>query len=292
MNCPFFFKIGACRHGDRCTRKHNRPTFSQTILIKQMYHNPKVATMGSSPSMTPEMIQKQFDEFYEEVYDELSSSYGKIEELHVCDNICDHMLGNVYVKFEDEEDAEKALKGLSGRYYAGRPLAVEYSPVTDFREARCRQHEEGQCTRGGYCNFMHLMTPSQPVFYRCFPNGRWGYTREERERDMGPRGDGRRNPPPPRVTDIGEDRDSRSRSRRRHRSYDRHRHSHRSYSRSRDRSRDRSHRHRRSPSRSRERSHRRSDSREHSRRSHHSRHRERSSSPSTQDKASEKGQSA
>lgn len=46
------------------------------------------------------------------------------------------MLGNVYVKFEDEEDAEKALKGLSGRYYAGRPLAVEYSPVTDFREAR------------------------------------------------------------------------------------------------------------------------------------------------------------
>ena len=97
---------------------------------------------------------------------------------------------------------------------------------------------------------MHLMTPSQPVFYRCFPNGRsylpllltsrWGYTREERERDMGPRGDGRRNPPPPRVTDIGEDRDSRSRSR--HRSYDRHRHSHRSYSRSRDRSRDRSHR--------------------------------------------------
>ena len=116
------------------------------------------------------------------MYDELSSSYGKIEELHVCDNICDHMLGNVYVKFEDEEDAEKALKGLSGRYYAGRPLAVEYSPVTDFREARllsfillicrCRQHEEGQCTRGGYCNFMHLMTPSQAVFSRCFPQGR------------------------------------------------------------------------------------------------------------------------
>ena len=37
----------------------------------------------------------------------------------------------------------------------------------------CRQHEEGQCTRGGYCNFMHLMTPSQPVFYRCFPKGRY-----------------------------------------------------------------------------------------------------------------------
>lgn len=70
------------------------------------------------------------------MYEELSSSYGKIDELHVCDNLNDHMLGNVYVKFEDEEDAEKALRGLTGRYYAGRPLVVEYSPVTDFREAR------------------------------------------------------------------------------------------------------------------------------------------------------------
>ena len=70
------------------------------------------------------------------MYQELSQSYGPIEELHVCDNLNDHMIGNVYVKFEDEEDAEKALKGLTHRYYAGRPLAPEYSPVTDFREAR------------------------------------------------------------------------------------------------------------------------------------------------------------
>ena len=129
------------------------------------------------------------------MYTELSTSYGKIEELHVCDNLNEHMLGNVYCKFEDEEDAEKALRGLTGRFFAGRPLHAEYSPVTDFREARyilsvililsffsflnferlmyrCRQHEDGQCTRGGYCNFMHLMSPSQPTFYRCFPNGR------------------------------------------------------------------------------------------------------------------------
>ncbi|OAO15174.1 splicing factor U2AF 35 kDa subunit [Blastocystis sp. ATCC 50177/Nand II] len=176
VNCPFYFKIGACRHGDRCTRKHNRPSFSQTILIKQMYHNPKANPMPGDPEHNRQVIQNEFDKFYEEVFDELSSSYGPIEELHVCDNVCEHMLGNVYVKFEDEEDAEKALKGLSGRYFAGRPLAVEYSPVTDFREARCRQHEEGQCTRGGYCNFMHLMTPSQAVFYRCFPKGRCAAT--------------------------------------------------------------------------------------------------------------------
>ena len=45
---------------------------------------------------------------------------------------------------------------MQGRFYAGRPIMCEFSPVTDFREATCRQYEENTCTRGGYCNFMHL----------------------------------------------------------------------------------------------------------------------------------------
>jgi splicing factor U2AF subunit len=40
--------------------------------------------------------------------------------------------------------------------FAGRPIIVDFSPVTDFREATCRQYEENTCNRGGYCNFMHL----------------------------------------------------------------------------------------------------------------------------------------
>ena len=47
----------------------------------------------------------------------------------------------------DEEDADSALKGLMGRWYAGRPIMCEFSPVTDFREARCRQFDEGTCNR-------------------------------------------------------------------------------------------------------------------------------------------------
>jgi len=46
--------------------------------------------------------------------------------------------GNVYVKYTDEEYARKAVKTLSGRYYDGKALMPEYSPVTDFREAVCR----------------------------------------------------------------------------------------------------------------------------------------------------------
>ncbi len=37
--------------------------------------------------------------------------------------------------------------------------------MTDFREATCRQYEENTCTRGGYCNFMHLRPISKSVPY-------------------------------------------------------------------------------------------------------------------------------
>ena len=54
---------------------------------------------------------------------------------------------------------------LHGRFYAGRRLHCEYSPVTDFKEARCRQHDEGTCGRGTQCNFMHVHEPS-PVLLK------------------------------------------------------------------------------------------------------------------------------
>ena len=41
VNCSFYFKIGACRHGDRCSRIHNKPTFSQTIVLQNLYINPQ-----------------------------------------------------------------------------------------------------------------------------------------------------------------------------------------------------------------------------------------------------------
>ena len=77
----------------------------------------------------------------------------------------------------DEDAAAAALQGLTGRFYNGRPILVEFSPVTDFREATCRQYEENTCTRGGYCNFMHLrpisksvLSPLVPFMYACADN--------------------------------------------------------------------------------------------------------------------------
>ncbi|KAL0288228.1 UNVERIFIED_CONTAM: Splicing factor U2af small subunit A [Sesamum angustifolium] len=46
VNCPFYFKIGACRHGDRCSRLHNRPAISPTLLLSNMYQRPDMITPG------------------------------------------------------------------------------------------------------------------------------------------------------------------------------------------------------------------------------------------------------
>ncbi len=38
VNCSFYFKVGCCRHGDHCEKKHNKPPFSQTIMIPHMWN--------------------------------------------------------------------------------------------------------------------------------------------------------------------------------------------------------------------------------------------------------------
>lgn len=191
-----FIVCRACRHGDRCSRIHNKPTISPTILLHNLYMNPVLnAPLGPDGlpiPVDPQKVQQFFEDFYEDVFLELNK-YGRVEHVCICDNLADHMVGNVYVKYRDEEAAAKALKGLQGRFYAGKPIQVEFSPVTDFRESTCRQYEEGTCTRGGYCNFMHVRPVSKELRKQCF--GRYGDgTTGSTQFHVGapPRGGGRR----------------------------------------------------------------------------------------------------
>lgn len=156
VNCSFYFKIGACRHGESCSRKHVKPTFSPTVLIPNVYRNP---AHEADCTLTPEQLQAHFDLFWEDIFIELACKYGELAELIVCDNVSDHLVGNVYARFVDEESAGRAVSDLNRRWYAQKPLHAELVPVTDFREACCRQFENGECNRGGYCNFMHLRYP-------------------------------------------------------------------------------------------------------------------------------------
>lgn len=159
VNCSFYFKIGACRHGETCSRKHIKPTFSPTILMPNLYRNP---AHDPFTQMNPEQLQQHYDLFYEDLFLELSQ-FGEIEDIVVCDNVGEHLVGNVYVRFRREEDAMRAMHNLNDRFYAGRPIYAELSPVTDFNEACCRQFDQNECNRGGFCNFMHAKKPSKTL---------------------------------------------------------------------------------------------------------------------------------
>jgi splicing factor U2AF subunit len=100
VNCSFYYKvcgffaatvtlalkiallltqIGACRHGDRCSRKHIKPPFSQTILLPNVYHNPAHDPVCK---LTEKDLQDGFDAIYEDLYCELTK-FGHLLELHV-----------------------------------------------------------------------------------------------------------------------------------------------------------------------------------------------------------------
>ncbi|CAD5211095.1 unnamed protein product [Bursaphelenchus xylophilus] len=174
VNCSFYFKIGACRHGDKCSRTHNMPTFSQTVLLKNLYHNPVIdmrqADAFSKVGQANTEEQKFFDDFFEEIFMEID---------------------------EKEEDAEKCVKGLENRWFNGEPIYAELSPVTDFREACCRQYELGGCQKGAFCNFMHLKPISRDLRRRLYGN-------RARSPPRGGGGGGRRGGGgPPRRDDYG-----------------------------------------------------------------------------------------
>jgi splicing factor U2AF subunit len=126
--------------------------------------------------MNPQQLQNHFDAFYEDFWCEMCK-YGEIEEVVVCDNNNDRtflypllsrpktnlqsdLIGNVYARFKYEESAQAACDVLNSRWYAGRPIYCELSPVTDFREACCRLNSGEGCVRGGFCNFIHRKDPS------------------------------------------------------------------------------------------------------------------------------------
>uniref|UniRef100_A0A8C9NH32 Zinc finger CCCH-type, RNA binding motif and serine/arginine rich 2 n=1 Tax=Serinus canaria TaxID=9135 RepID=A0A8C9NH32_SERCA len=142
-NCPFYIKTGSCRFGDRCSRKHNYPTSSKTLLVRGMF-----ITFGmeqcrrddydtdASLEYSDEETYQQFLEFYEDVLPEFQN-VGKVVQFKVSCNYEPHLRGNVYVQYQSEKDCQAALALFSGRWYAGRQLHCEFCPVTRWKTAIC-----------------------------------------------------------------------------------------------------------------------------------------------------------
>jgi len=47
------------RHGDRCSRIHNKPTFSQTIVLQNLYINPQNSAKSADGSHLANVSDKE-----------------------------------------------------------------------------------------------------------------------------------------------------------------------------------------------------------------------------------------
>ncbi|GMM29572.1 hypothetical protein DAMA08_023170 [Martiniozyma asiatica (nom. inval.)] len=191
QRCPFYEKAGACRHGSKCVRVHNKPTSSKTVVFWKLFTNPGVKDAAVEnlnkeaenevkykakihvPDFVPTgyMTKEEIDKYVDELYADLSvelAKYGKVKYIAICGNKNQHLTGNVYVKFATEEAAQKCYSECNTRWYDGRPLFCEFSPVVEFDRASCKDFMlSGSCERGHLCNFWHLKMPSKSLWLRC-----------------------------------------------------------------------------------------------------------------------------
>ncbi|CUM57681.1 unnamed protein product [Debaryomyces tyrocola] len=156
--CTFYTKIGACRHGEKCSRKHVKPSSSDTILLPNLYQNPKL-NKNDGEELNPKQVQEYFDHFYKDIFLKFAL-FGEVCSMVVCENDNNHLNGNVYVKFANEDSAYNAVMLLNQEWFGGRPVHCELSPVESFHDANCRAYESSTCNRGDHCNFMHIHKPT------------------------------------------------------------------------------------------------------------------------------------
>lgn len=168
-NCNFYMRMGACRHGENCGRVHPRPERSTTVLLPMMYPNPSSAQFmkdKAGQSLATEYdaryMREHAERFYADVWQTIME-FGTIVEMRVVDNLCEHLLGNVYIKFATEEAAQAAVDGLRKKLYNGILLLPELSIVRDLSEACCREDKVHLCKRGAACNYLHVKKVSRTL---------------------------------------------------------------------------------------------------------------------------------
>ncbi|XP_077513395.1 U2 small nuclear ribonucleoprotein auxiliary factor 35 kDa subunit-related protein 2-like isoform X3 [Amblyomma americanum] len=155
--CSFYLKTGACRFGDWCSRAHPRPPVSRTLLLRGLYSHLSLEQHHGDDSLETDEreLQAHFEAFFWDVLGELRRA-GTVCQLRVCRNLEPHLRGNVYVQYASTDEAQRALTMLNGRWYAGRPVSCEFSPVERWKTAVCGLFFRRTCPKGHGCNFLHV----------------------------------------------------------------------------------------------------------------------------------------
>lgn len=85
------------------------------------------------------------------------------------------------VKFRDERSAAKCYQECNDRWYGGKPIFCELSPVSYFDDAACKDFSaSGRCDRGDQCNLIHVRRPDYDLRRRLFASQRAYYRDTDR----------------------------------------------------------------------------------------------------------------
>lgn len=174
--CPFFSKTGMCRFGNVCSRHHEHPSISNTIVIPNFYNHFGLGKalrdeFNSDTSLEYEdkEIYQHFCEFQKDVLAELQM-FGKMVQLKVCSNYQAHLRGNVYVQYTTQKEAVRAYLKLQGRWYDGRQLACHFVSIPSWRSAICGLFQQKKCPKGRNCNFLHVFRDPNGLFPDSTPH--------------------------------------------------------------------------------------------------------------------------
>ncbi|KAK3754192.1 hypothetical protein RRG08_028157 [Elysia crispata] len=160
--CPFFKKTATCRFGEECSRYHDYPDSSTTILIPRMFtsielEQSSVDALDADMSLEFEEgdLYQSFRDFYLDVVPEFKT-VGTVVQVKVCCNYEPHLKGNVYVQYHSEASAHKAFEKFNARWYGGRQLTCIFVNIESWKAAICGLAFRKRCPKGKHCNFLHV----------------------------------------------------------------------------------------------------------------------------------------
>lgn len=144
--CITYNKTGACVFGEGlCQLTHRSLAGATTVLVPNMFEY--VFARHDEHDLAT------FSQFYHNTL-AWFSCMGTVVMYKCCKNLASHLKGNLYVQFENHEQAVQAVNEYNGCDYDGKPIEVKLCPVTNWKGAICRS---SPCLLGiSHCIDLHV----------------------------------------------------------------------------------------------------------------------------------------